>query len=83
MRYLRFISCPADLDVWVRPDIHSDGSKYCEYILLYIEDALVLGEHPEKLFYQGIGKYFKLKEESVGPPKIYLGGCVCKRTLDN
>eukprot|EP00957_Ditylum_brightwellii_P002738 210323-Ditylum_brightwellii.AAC.1 len=27
--------------------------------------------------------YFQLKEESVGPPKIYLGGNVQKRTLDN
>ena len=28
-----------------------------------------------------IGKYFQLKEENIGPPKIYLGGKVCKVTL--
>ena len=27
--------------------------------------------------------YFELKEESIGPPKIYLGGHVCKVQLDN
>ena len=83
MRHLRFTSCPADPDVWMRPAIHSDGSKHYEYILLYVDDALAIGEHPEKLLCQGIGKYFQLKEESVGPPKIYLGGSVRKRTLDN
>eukprot|EP00957_Ditylum_brightwellii_P087865 6691208-Ditylum_brightwellii.AAC.1 len=36
------------------------------------------GEHPEKLLFQGITKYFQLKEKSVGPPKIYLGGSICK-----
>ena len=83
MRHLGFTSCPTDPDVLMRPAIHSDGSKHYEYILLYADDALATGEHPEKLLCQGIGKYFQLKEESVGPPKIYLGGSVRKRTLDN
>ena len=30
-----------------------------------------------------IGRYFELKEESIGPPDIYLGGKVQKVTLDN
>eukprot|EP00957_Ditylum_brightwellii_P022068 1664749-Ditylum_brightwellii.AAC.1 len=62
----------------MRPAIHSDGSKHYEYILLYTDDALAIGEYPEKLLCQGIGKYFQLKEESVRPLKIYLGGSVCK-----
>eukprot|EP00957_Ditylum_brightwellii_P152321 11596425-Ditylum_brightwellii.AAC.1 len=65
MRHLGFTSCPADPDVWMRPVIHSDGSNYYEYILLYIGDALTIGEHSEKLLCQRIGKYFQLKEESV------------------
>ena len=31
----------------------------------------------------GIGKYFQLKEESIGEPKIYLGGHMRKVTLEN
>ena len=30
-----------------------------------------------------LGKYFELKEESIGPPKLYLGGHVSKVELDN
>ena len=30
-----------------------------------------------------MGKYFELKEESIGPPKIYLGGKVSKVELEN
>ena len=30
-----------------------------------------------------MGKYFELKQESIGPPKFYLGGSVRKVTLDN
>eukprot|EP00957_Ditylum_brightwellii_P186380 14191061-Ditylum_brightwellii.AAC.1 len=62
---------------------HSDGSKHYEYILLYIDDALAIGEHPEKMIYQGIGKYFQLKEESVGLSKIYLDRIFHKRTPNN
>eukprot|EP00957_Ditylum_brightwellii_P076464 5811147-Ditylum_brightwellii.AAC.2 len=74
MRYLGFVSCPEDPDVWMRPAIHSDGSKHYEYILLYTDDVLGIGELSAKLLCQGIGKYFQLKEESVGTPKIDLGG---------
>eukprot|EP00957_Ditylum_brightwellii_P085978 6541158-Ditylum_brightwellii.AAC.1 len=83
MRHLGFTSCPADPDACMRPAIHSNGSKHYEHILLCIDDALAIGEHPEKLFCQGIGNYFQLKEELVGPLKIYLGGSVRKRSLDN
>ena len=83
MHFLHFKSCPADPDVWMRPAIHSDGSKHYEYILLYTDDALAIGEYPEKLLREGIGKYFTLKEESIGPPKIYLGGGGRKVKLGN
>eukprot|EP00957_Ditylum_brightwellii_P073102 5556498-Ditylum_brightwellii.AAC.1 len=83
MRHLEFTSCPTDPDIWMRSAIHSDGSKHYENILLYVDDALAIEEHPEKLLCQGISKYFQLKEESVGPPKIYPRGSVRKRTLNN
>ena len=83
MCHLEFISCPADPDVWMRPAQHSDGSEYYEYILLYTDDALVISENAESLLRNKLGKYFRLKEKSIGPPKIYLGGSVSKVTLDN
>ena len=30
-----------------------------------------------------LGRYFELKEKSIGPPKIYKGGTVRKAELDN
>ena len=83
MRHLDFVSCPADPDVWMRPAKKSDGSEYYEYILLYTDDALAIGENSERVLRQELGRYFLLKEESVGPPKIYLGGGVRKVVLDN
>jgi hypothetical protein len=83
MMYLDFVSCPADPDVWMRPAKHSDGFDYYEYILLYTDDALGVGEHAENILRRGLGRYFELKENSIGPPKIYLGGNVHKVQLDN
>ena len=83
MRHLDFVSCPADPDVWMRPAQKSDGSTHYEYILLYTDDALAIGEYPEKILRHGLGKYFELKEDSIGPPKIYLGGRVRKVQLAN
>ena len=83
MRYLNFVSCPADPDVWMRLAITSGGSSYYEYILLYTDDTLVISENAEHVLRNELGKHFTLKEESIGPPKIYLGGSVRKVQLDN
>ena len=76
MEFLNFKSCLADPDVWMRPAIKSDGNTYYEYILLYMDDALVVSENTESILHNELGRYFHLKEESIGPPTIYLGGRV-------
>ena len=83
MSHLGFKSCPADPDVWMRPAEKSDGTTYYEYVLLYVDDALAIGENAEKILREEIGRYFELKEESVGPPSLYLGGRVRKVVLEN
>ena len=83
MRHLDYTSCPADPDLWMRPATKHDGSQYYSYILLYTDDALVIDESPEDILRNQLGKYFELKEESIGPPKIYLGGKVSKVQLEN
>jgi len=57
-----------------------DGTEYYEYLLLYTDDCLCISKHPEEALRE-IDKYFSLKEKSIGPPKIYLGGKVSKVTL--
>ena len=49
MRYLDFVSCPTDQDVWLRPVKYSDGTEYYDYILLYTDNALVIGENVEQI----------------------------------
>jgi hypothetical protein len=70
MRHLDFMSCPTDPDVWMRPAKRSNGTDYYEYILLYTDDAPVLSENAEKVLRNDLGRYFTLKEISIGPPKI-------------
>ena len=76
-------SCPADPNVWMRPAIKSDGSKCYDYVLLYVDDALVVSENAESILRNELGRYFELKEESIGPPDHYLGGKVRKVQLEN
>ena len=83
MSHLGFTSCLADPDVWMREATKSDGTEYWEYVLLYTDDALVISENAESILRNEIGKYFELKPESIGPPKIYLGGHMRKVKLDN
>ena len=83
MHFINFTSCPADPDVWMRPAIKSDGSKCYDYVLLYVDDALVVSENAESILRNELGRYFELKEESIGPPDHYLGGKVRKVQLEN
>ena len=83
MHFINFTSCPADPDVWMRPAIKSDGTKCYDYVLLYVDDALVVSENAESIMRNELRRYFELKEESIGPPDHYLGGKVRKVQLGN
>ena len=83
MSHLHFTSCPADPDVWMRPAKKDDGSEYYECILLYTDAVLCISENGEHVLRNEIGKYFELKESSIGEPEFYLGGRLCKVTLEN
>jgi hypothetical protein len=83
MNHLGFTPCRADPDVWMRPALKGDGSEYWEYVLIYTDDTSVISENGEQLLRNEIGKYFELKEESIGPPDIYFGGKMRQITLEN
>ena len=50
------------------------GTGYWEYVLLYVDDCLVVSDHGEKMLREEIENYFKLKDKSISPPDAYLGG---------
>ena len=83
MDFLNFKSCLAEPDVWMRLAIKSDGNTYYKYMLLYVDDTFVVSENAESILQNGLRRYFHLKEESIGPPTVYLGGRVCKVQLEN
>jgi hypothetical protein len=65
----------------MRSAIKSDGTNVYEYVLLYTDDALSIGVEAESILRKEIGKYFELKEKSIGPPN--LGGHLNLVELDN
>ena len=83
MGHLGFFSSRADPDVWLRLSKRSTGEEYYEYVLLYVDDVLVISESAEKVLRNEIGQHFVLRDESIGPPSQYLGGKLRLVTLDN
>ena len=77
MRHLDLTSCLVNPNMWMRPAKDSDYSLIEEYILLYIHDALVIGEISKTTLRNDFGRYFELKDESICPQSIYLRGSVC------
>jgi hypothetical protein len=77
MRELGFEPSDADPDVWMRAATKLDGFKYYEYVLIYVDDILALGEHPEKVMISLSDIYRLKKDKKTGkayaPPERYLG----------
>ena len=80
---IKFSSCLADPDVWMREQSRPDGSKIYEYVLLYNDNCLVILDQAESTLREEIGKYFELKEDSIGDRKIYLVGQMQRMEMDN
>ena len=51
------------------------------YVLLYVDDVLVISEKAEAVLRKEISKDWILKEDSIGPPFKYLGGKLREVTL--
>ena len=63
MGWLGFTSSRADSNVWFRLSKRSTREEYYEYVLLYVDDVLVISEKAEAVLRKEIGKYWVLKEE--------------------
>ena len=83
MGQLGFTSSRVDPDVWLRLSKRSTGEEYYEYVLLYVDDVLVISENAGNVLRKEIGQHFVLREESIGPPSQYLGGKLREVTLEN
>ena len=71
MEHLNFTPCKADPDVWMRQAIKdTDGTNYYEYVLLYVDDTICISMNSQSVLKKEIGRYWTLKEGSLGPPTI-------------
>ena len=83
MNFIGFTSCQADPNVWMRAATKPDRVEYFEYVLLYVDDCLVISHKPKAILREEIGRYFTLKEAPIGYPLQYLGGKLRQVTMAN
>ena len=76
-----FIPSKADPDVWMRPGIKPNGFEYWEYILCYVDDVLCVSHDPTRTL-QALQKFFKLKDDKIDEPDMYLGAEISKMQSD-
>ena len=67
----------------MRPVKRGNDSPCYDYVLLYVDDALVISDNAESILRNEIGRYFEPKEASIGLPKMYLGAGIRKVKLDS
>jgi hypothetical protein len=72
----------ADADVYMRRHPCNGGTPYYKYLLVYVDDVLVVSHAPEELMKQ-IGSKFEIKNGKYGPPTSYLGAGISKVQLSN
>ena len=60
----------------------SDGHKYYNSVLLYVNDCLAI-DHDAEGYLRGIDQFFKVKPSLIGDPDFYLGAKMQKVMLQN
>ena len=85
MTDLHFTPCQADPDVWMQPAVKPDGTKYYEYVLIYVDDILVIS-HRASTIMDNLSALYCLKEnpsngKRYGTPDHYLGANIGLYTL--
>ncbi len=76
-RDMEFQPLIADPDLYIRPFAKPDGFKYYEYILVYVDDVLIVSHAPEEHL-KVIQASYELNPSSIGSPTRYLGADVSK-----
>jgi hypothetical protein len=71
---LGYKSSLADPDVWYREEAKPDGFRYYSYVLVYVDDVLVVSHEPNKVMI-ALSKLFRLKD-GYAPPTRYLGATI-------
>ena len=70
-----FVTTQANPDVWRRPAVKEDGFEYYEYVLCYVDDIVAIS-HKAKDALKAVQAIFKLKDDKIEPPDMYLGAAL-------
>ncbi len=76
---LGYQSSLADPDVWYRAETKPDGFEYYAYVLVYVDDILVISHNPTSTM-QALSKLFHLKDGFAAPVR-YLDATIKKWRL--
>mmetsp|Transcript_15766 Transcript_15766/g.22510 ORF Transcript_15766/g.22510 Transcript_15766/m.22510 type:complete len:121 (+) Transcript_15766:3292-3654(+) len=71
LRDIGFTSSLGDPDVWFRAAEKQDKSEYYEFILVYVDDLLIISHQADSNL-NVLDNHFKYRLKDVGPPKQYL-----------
>eukprot|EP00804_Cyclotella_cryptica_P019304 CCRYP_006183-RA/>CCRYP_006183-RA protein AED:0.20 eAED:0.20 QI:0/0/0/1/0/0/5/0/657 len=82
MQEMGYKLCPADPDLWLKEQTDRKGIWYYSYILCYVDDLLVVRYNPKRVM-DRINSFLPLKPDSVGPPEMYLGAKLRKKTFED
>ena len=83
MRNLVYSLCLEDPDLWFKEEKRkSDGTKYYAYLLLYVDDYLVIHHSVDKSLYE-LDHLFKMQPGSIGYPNMSMGAKLRKVVLEN
>ena len=68
---LRFTSSLADPDVWYKPMRKNNGEEYYAYILIYVDDMLIIAEEPKAIM-ESVCETYKVRNDTIKQPDQYL-----------
>ena len=64
MTDMSFTPCQADPDVWMQPAVKPDDTKYYEYVLIYVDDILVIS-HRASMIMDNLSALYCFKKIQV------------------
>ncbi len=70
-----------DLDVHISPVVKPCGFKYYKMILSYVDDIICLSHKATETLWEVMHGTFKVKQDKIEPPDIYLGAQLQKRDI--
>ena len=67
-----YTSCRADPDVYMKKQCDKEGNKYWSYMLVYVDDCLLVHHDPGPTM-DDLKRRYSLKNDAYGEPDRYLG----------